>query len=226
MNELISITTGGQGSPVVSARTLYDYLGFDASQWSRWSQKNIIRNPYAQEGEDWQLLDFKSSIKKGSGTRDYAISLDFAKRLSMLARTEKGETIRRFFIDRETQFSQLEQSHLNQRITKLERKLSLLIESHQQAARSLLELPRSSEPIPQLTTRANVQRLVNSYCRAKGLGQQEVWRLVYERLYYLYRINIRGHKRSERESWLDVADRKGYMDKIYAIVSAELTYSD
>jgi len=41
----------------------------------------------------------------------------------------------------------------------------------------------------------------------------------------LYRINIRAHKRSERESWLDVADRKGYLDKIYAIVSAELIFN-
>jgi hypothetical protein len=45
---------------------------------------------------------------------------------------------------------------------------------------------------------------------------------VYQSLYYRYQINIRAHKRSERESWLDVIDRSGHMDKIYAIVSQEL----
>ena len=120
---------------------------------------------------------------------------------------------------------QLREVGQEQRIAKLERQLKLMIESQQQAARSLLELPRSTDPLPVETTRVKIQRLVNGYCRAKSVGQQEVWRLVYDRLYYLYRINIRAHKRSDRESWLDVADRKGYLEKIYAIVSAELTYT-
>ncbi|WP_020597510.1 Rha family transcriptional regulator [Spirosoma panaciterrae] len=113
-----------------------------------------------------------------------------------------------------------------QRIAKLEHLLSRLIQAQQQAARSLLEAPRSDQQMPPETTRSKVQRIVNGYCRAKGVSQQDAWRLVYDRLYYLYRVSIRSYKRSDRESWLDVADRNGHMDKIYAIVSAELTYSE
>lgn len=109
-----------------------------------------------------------------------------------------------------------------QRLADLEHQIRHMQEAQQQAARSLLELPRSTEALPEETTRIKIQRLVNGYCGAKGVGQQEVWRLIYDRLFYLYRISIRAHKRSERESWLDVAERKGYLDKLYAIASTEL----
>jgi Rha family phage regulatory protein len=111
-----------------------------------------------------------------------------------------------------------------QRISQLEQQLGQLLNLQQQAARSLLEVPRSAEAVPVETTRTKVQRLVNAYSRAKSLPQQDVWRIVYDRLYYAYRISIRQHKkRTERESWLDVAERSGYLDKIYAIVSQDLT---
>ena len=109
----------------------------------------------------------------------------------------------------------------DERVTKLERQLAQMIESQQQAARSVLELPRSGEAPPVETTRMKVQRIVNAYCRAKGVGQQEVWRKVYDRLYYAYRVSIRSYKRSERESWLDVAEPSGHIDKIYAIARVQ-----
>lgn len=82
------------GKEVVSARDLYDFLGFDRSQWSRWAKKNIEKNPFAQDGIDWQGFDIMSN---GNNTKEYALTIDFAERLSMLARTEKGEEIRRWF---------------------------------------------------------------------------------------------------------------------------------
>lgn len=109
------------------------------------------------------------------------------------------------------------------RLQDLEQQMSQLLANQQQAARSLLELPRSSEVVPEETTRMKVQRIVNGYSHATGKPQQDVWRLVYERLYYRYSVRIRAYqKRSDRESWLDVAERTGHLDKIYAIVSAEL----
>jgi phage regulator Rha-like protein len=110
-----------------------------------------------------------------------------------------------------------------QRIRSLEQQLNQILATQQQAVSALLDIPRSTEIVPTETTRAKVQRLVNAYCRAKNVGQPEVWRKVYDRLYYAYRISIRQHKKSARESWLDVADRCGHIDKIYAIVSHELT---
>ena len=90
--ELIKIKEKN-GKQLVSARDLYVFLGFDTSQWSRWHTKNLIENDFAIENEDYTLLDTKSRSK------DFALTLDFAKRISMMARTEKGEKIRKYFIE-------------------------------------------------------------------------------------------------------------------------------
>ena len=41
--ELIKITERN-GKSVVSAKELYDFLGYDRSQWSRWYQTNILNS--------------------------------------------------------------------------------------------------------------------------------------------------------------------------------------
>lgn len=99
MNELIKLSDDGNGNKVVSARELYQKLSYDLSQWSRWYKKNIINNTFAIENEDWVGFDIKSS---GNDTKDFALGLDFAKRLSMMAKTEVGESYRKYFIECES----------------------------------------------------------------------------------------------------------------------------
>lgn len=96
MQQLISLSSV-EGRQSVCARELYLFLGFAENQWSRWYKKNILENIFAIKGLDYQELNIMSST--GNPTRDFALSLDFAERLSMLARTEKGEQIRNFFIE-------------------------------------------------------------------------------------------------------------------------------
>jgi len=95
MEELIKINTNESGASVVSARDLYQKLGYDLSQWSRWYKKNIVNNSFAIVNEDWVGFDIKSS---GNDTKDFALSLDFAKRLSMMAKTKVGDDYRKYFI--------------------------------------------------------------------------------------------------------------------------------
>ena len=42
MNELVKITVNDSGERIVSAKELYNTLGFDISQWSRWYKKNKL----------------------------------------------------------------------------------------------------------------------------------------------------------------------------------------
>ena len=103
MQELIKITVDANKNKAVSAKDLYLFLGYDKGQWSRWAHKNIIDNDFAVENQDWQAFDIVSSSNNGVPTRDFILSLDFAKKLSMLARTEKGEQAREYFINCEKQ---------------------------------------------------------------------------------------------------------------------------
>lgn len=223
MNELIRIDTSEQGLSVVSALDLYNYLG-SKTRFDIWIKRMLAYG--FVEGQDY-VVTIKNDRNSNGGRQqlqDYALTLDTAKEISMIQRTDKGKEARQYFIDAEKALQGTGQLLFEyaKRINQLEVKLSRVVEAQQQAALAFPALPRSTDELPVETTRMKAKRIVNVYCRATGDNQQKVWRYVYQRLYYLYRIRIRAYKRSERETLLDVADRKGYMDKIYAIVSNEL----
>ena len=92
MKQLIKITEQ-DGNQVVSAKELYRNLGYDASNYKRWYEKNILKNDFAIENQDYTLLVIKTR------TKDFALTIDFAKRISMLARTIEGENIRNYFLE-------------------------------------------------------------------------------------------------------------------------------
>jgi anti-repressor protein len=89
------------GKQAVSARELYSKLGLDLTNWSRWAKKNIEKNEFAIDGQDYQGFVIMTS---GNETKDYALTIDFAKKLCMLARTIAGEKIRQYFIDVEKNY--------------------------------------------------------------------------------------------------------------------------
>ena len=93
--ELIKISENN-GQKAVSAKELYEFLGYNKTHWAKWYRKNIEENEFAIESIDFQTFALSAN---GNDTKDFALSLDFAKRLSMMARTEKGESARNYFIE-------------------------------------------------------------------------------------------------------------------------------
>lgn len=83
----------------VEAKELYEYLGLNMAHWSRWSLANIAKNPFALEGTDYGVYTSMVNADGGRPTTDYALSIDFAKKLSMQVRTKKGEDARNYFLE-------------------------------------------------------------------------------------------------------------------------------
>lgn len=106
MEQIIKITEQN-GKQAVSARELYEKLGFDLSNWSKWSQKNILFNEFSLRGEDWIPIVLSTNVDNQlfnpKPSQDYSLSIDFAKKICMLARTARGEQIRNYFIECEKQ---------------------------------------------------------------------------------------------------------------------------
>jgi len=144
MNELIKITESN-GKKAVSARELYLKLGYDLSNWKRWFTKNITENQFAIENEDWSGFVIMTN---GNETYDFALSIDFAKKISMMARTEAGEKIRDYFIE-------IEKAALQplSEIQILQRSLGLIMEQqnklseHESRIKSLEEKPEANGTI-------------------------------------------------------------------------------
>lgn len=92
-----------QSKPGVSARFLYEFLGLNPTAYARWAKKNIVNNAYALEHLDWDItrpdVEYRIEARSpGQLSQDYALSIDFAKRLAMMARSAKGEEARQYFL--------------------------------------------------------------------------------------------------------------------------------
>lgn len=90
----------------VDAKELYQSLGLESAHWARWSKQNIADNPFALEGTDYGVYTMMVNTQGGRPTTNYALSIDFAKKLAMQVRTETGEEIRDYFLECERQAQQ------------------------------------------------------------------------------------------------------------------------
>ncbi|PHV69561.1 phage antirepressor Ant [Sporanaerobium hydrogeniformans] len=102
MSNLINIQNQ-DGKKLVSARDLYIGLGLAKDQWSRWYKKNIQDNEYFKENYDFTGV--RHNVE-GNEVQDFAITLEFAKHIAMMARTEKSHEYRNYFIECEQQLKQ------------------------------------------------------------------------------------------------------------------------
>ncbi|RLJ20863.1 hypothetical protein DJ031_04525 [bacterium endosymbiont of Escarpia laminata] len=94
----------GESTHTVSARKLHEFLGVrrDFSSWI----KNRIKRGRFVENQDFILIHQNGGIKKRGGDRrskDYWLTIDMAKMLGMLEHNDKGDQVRRYFIDCERQ---------------------------------------------------------------------------------------------------------------------------
>lgn len=80
----------------VDAKEFYQSLGLNSAHWAKWHSRNIDNNPFAVEGEDYQGF---TQWVSGNKTKNYLLSIHFAKKLAMQVRTEKGEQVRDYFLE-------------------------------------------------------------------------------------------------------------------------------
>ncbi|MDE5854636.1 MAG: antA/AntB antirepressor family protein [Ruminococcus sp.] len=111
MNELIKINSLNYGDvPTVSGRELHKALEVETryNDWfARMCEYGFI------EGEDYySFLSNRSDGKAGKPRTDHALTIDTAKEICMIQRTEIGRTIRRYFIETEKKYKQQEYTPL------------------------------------------------------------------------------------------------------------------
>lgn len=105
------------------------------------------------------------------------------------------------------------------RLSTLEGRMNALDKEREENGRLLLAVQVSQEKLPEISTRDKIRQLVNRYAVAQNISQQDVWHKIYDQLYYLYHISVKAYKKEKRETYLDVAERNGFINKIYIIIS-------
>ncbi|MDY2963825.1 phage antirepressor KilAC domain-containing protein [Streptococcus canis] len=104
MNQLINVTLNENQEPVVSARDLHKGLKVK-TRFSEWVKQNF---KILEEGYDFSSVVTTTQLNQYGGTKeiqDYALSLDAAKNLAMVSKTDKGKEVRKYFIQVEKDFN-------------------------------------------------------------------------------------------------------------------------
>ena len=83
----------------------------------------------------------------------------------------------------------------------------------------LLEAEVSGNKVPEISMRNKIRRLVNQYAAATNTSQRDIWHDIYQNLYYAYNISINSYKEKESQSNLDIAEKHGFLGKMFDIVS-------
>ena len=110
MQELIKITEK-EGQQLVSARELHEFLGVTKhiTQWIKPYIKDD--NDYGFElNVDFMRIDGEVNPTNGLPTVDFAITIEMAKELSMVSKTEKGKQARKYFIQCEKKLKEVVQA--------------------------------------------------------------------------------------------------------------------
>lgn len=103
-NELIKITQDENGNSVVSGRDLHEFLEVN-TPYTQWFERMVGYG--FTENVDFIGLSQKSEKPIGGRPQqDHALTLDMAKEISMIQRTEKGKQARQYFIEVEKAFKE------------------------------------------------------------------------------------------------------------------------
>lgn len=114
----------GQSTRTVSARNLHEALGV-GKRFATWIQDRIRQYGFVDNQE--YLLVSQNGETKGKGgdrrSKDYYLTLDMAKELAMVERTDKGREARRYFIDCERRLNEKRKQETEQRELPAEQQL-------------------------------------------------------------------------------------------------------
>ena len=146
MKELIKITTNEDGQQLVSARELHEFLE-SKRHFTDWIKPYISKNNDYGFTENVDFTSIHAGVNPTNGVPiiDYAITIDMAKELSMISKTEKGKQARKYFIKCE---EKLKEEMQNKELTEADRIVKLLnVIPESERGKYMLELVDRFYPI-------------------------------------------------------------------------------
>lgn len=150
MQTPIEIALGIDENGMTTAKKLFDFLGMAKNNYSRWFRNNLINNEFAEENIDYFPFFHNEEKPNGRSSQernekyqpnpspDARLTASFAKKLSMMAKSEKGEQARKYFVKVEDGMKELAIRFQNmspelravlvvdQRVTRVEQKADTL----------------------------------------------------------------------------------------------------
>jgi len=98
MNELIVIKTDESGKQTVNARELHSFLEV-GKDFSTWIKDRINQYGFVENQDFVVFTDVGENPAGGRPSKEYNLTIDMAKEMSMVERNEKGKQARLYFIE-------------------------------------------------------------------------------------------------------------------------------
>lgn len=215
----IEIALGIDENGMTTARKLYEFLELHPAAYSRWFKQNIIENGFAAENEDY--FPFNTNVEcGGQASKDAKLTADFAKKLSMTAKNEKGEEARNYFVTVENKAKETAVGLQN-----LSPELRLLInmeiqqkEQQKQLAdvKSDLQGIRNVVALDSTSWRDETGKIIRKIGNRLGSGvaYQEVLREAYRLLEKRMGVNLKQRLTNKRRRMADEGICKSRRDKL------------
>ena len=152
MQELIKITEK-EGEQLVSARELHEFLSVK-KDFTDWFKYRVGQYDFEEN------IDFTPILGKSTGGRpskDFAITIEMAKELSMVENNEKGKQARKYFIQCEKKLKEINQPKLP---TTYKEALLQLVAAEEEKERLQLESKQKDQIIGELKPKADYTDLI------------------------------------------------------------------
>lgn len=156
MQSPIEVALGIDENGMTTARALYSFLEMPSQNFARWAKTNIESNEFYEENKDWWGF---FTMKNGNECKDYRLTTDFAKHLSMESHSSKGKIARQYFVHVEDGMKELASRFQNmspelravlvvdQRVTRVEKKADTLEERFNDFEQNLPLLPEDADDV-------------------------------------------------------------------------------
>jgi anti-repressor protein len=95
----------------VDARELWKFLEVE-TRFNDWISKRVSEYDFCESKDFYSFLS--KTINGGRPSKEYSITIDMAKELSMVERNEKGKEARKYFIECEKRLKQKDITHVPQ----------------------------------------------------------------------------------------------------------------
>lgn len=96
----IEIALGVDAQGMTTAKKLYKFLELEPAHYARWCEKNILQNRFAERDVDFWAFTTNGEWG-GQASTDFKLTASFAKKLSMVSKSPKGEAARNYFVGME-----------------------------------------------------------------------------------------------------------------------------
>ncbi len=219
-------------------------VNFDeAWQWIGYSRKDHAKRALLKNfelGIDFLLPISGKQKNNGSGghnIEEIRLTTDCFKAFCMMAGTSKGKEVRNYFLECEKaakkQLASLTPEELllrnaqilyehRKRLDAVENNVKAILQTKENAEKSLQRLEPSAVLPLQATDRARIERRAKAFMKATNAEPRATWTSLHTSYCDRYRINLlqrakNASKKSKKATGLDIAEELGVLPQLYAV---------